>query len=52
MAPDLLAPLLFGPHGITGLARRHPDVYPGPNADLLRALFPPVHSDLLTFYMP
>lgn len=52
VAPDLLASLLFGPHGIQGLAARFPDVYPGPNADLMRALFPPVRGDLMTFYMP
>jgi predicted N-acetyltransferase YhbS len=51
VAPDLVAPLLFGPHGMAGLTRSHPDVYPGPNAALMRALFPPVHSDLLTFYL-
>lgn len=52
VAPDLIGPLLFGPHGIAGLAARHADVYPGPNADLMRALFPPVTADLLTFYLP
>ena len=52
VAPDQVAPLLFGPHGIAGLAERHPDVYPGPNADLVLALFPPVTADLLTFYLP
>jgi predicted N-acetyltransferase YhbS len=52
VAPDLVASLLFGPHGMAGLTRSHPDVYPGPNAALMRALFPPVHSDLLTFYLP
>ncbi|WP_268248881.1 GNAT family N-acetyltransferase, partial [Saccharothrix coeruleofusca] len=52
VAPDLVASLLFGPHGIQGLAARHPDVYPGPNATLMRALFPPVRADLLTFYVP
>lgn len=52
IAPDLLAPLLFGPHGIDGLQRLHTDVYPGPNRDLMNALFPPVTSDLLTFYLP
>ncbi len=51
VAPDLVASLLFGPHGMVGLTRSHPDVYPGPNAALMRALFPPVHSDLLTFYL-
>lgn len=52
VAPDLIAPLLFGPHGIAGLTARHADVYPGPNAGLMRALFPPVDADLLTFYLP
>ncbi|MET7426736.1 GNAT family N-acetyltransferase [Dactylosporangium sp. NPDC005555] len=52
VAPDLIAPLLFGPHGIAGLTARHADVYPGPNAELMRALFPPVAADLLTFYLP
>ncbi|MEV6242215.1 GNAT family N-acetyltransferase [Lentzea sp. NPDC051838] len=52
VAPDLLAPLLFGPHGIDGLRRWFSDVYPGPNFDLMNALFPPVTSDLLTFYLP
>jgi predicted N-acetyltransferase YhbS len=51
VAPDLVAPLLFGPDGIDGLAKRHPDVYPGPDADLMRVLFPPVHADILTFYL-
>jgi len=51
VAPDLVAPLLFGPHGMAGLTRSHPDVYPGPHGALMRALFPPVHSDLLTFYL-
>ncbi|MDX8035604.1 GNAT family N-acetyltransferase [Lentzea sp. BCCO 10_0856] len=52
IAPDLLAPLLFGPHGIDGLQRQFTDVYPGPDKDLMYALFPPVTSDLLTFYLP
>jgi predicted N-acetyltransferase YhbS len=52
LAPDLVAALLFGPHGITGLAERHPDVYPGPNEAVMRALFPPVRADLLTLYLP
>jgi predicted N-acetyltransferase YhbS len=51
VAPDLVPSLLFGPLGMAGLTRSHPDVYPGPNAALMRALFPPVHSDLLTFYL-
>jgi predicted N-acetyltransferase YhbS len=52
VAPDLVGPLLFGPHGIAGLAAQHADVYTGPNPDLMRALFPPVTADLLTFYLP
>lgn len=52
VAPDQVGPLLFGPHGIEGLTARHADVYPGPQAELMRALFPPVTSDLLTFYLP
>lgn len=52
VAPDLLASLLFGPHGLRGLTAREPDVYPGPNAELMHALFPPVRGDLMTFYLP
>ncbi|SFR20088.1 Acetyltransferase (GNAT) domain-containing protein [Lentzea waywayandensis] len=52
IAPDLLAPLLFGPHGMDGLRRRFSDVYPGPKEDLMTRLFPPVTSDFLTFYLP
>ncbi len=52
VAPDLVGPLLFGPYGIAGLAERHPDVYPGPNRELMSALFPPLSADLLTFYLP
>jgi len=52
IAPDLTASLLFGPEGITGLAEAHPDVYCGPNETLMGVLFPPVHADLLTFYLP
>jgi predicted N-acetyltransferase YhbS len=51
-APDLITALLFGQRGIDGLAERHPDVYPGPDEALWRALFPPVTADLLTFYLP
>ncbi|KOX27963.1 hypothetical protein ADK67_12730 [Saccharothrix sp. NRRL B-16348] len=51
VAPDLLASLLFGPHGLQGLTARFPDVYPGPNAELMHALFPPVRGDLMTFYL-
>jgi predicted N-acetyltransferase YhbS len=50
--PDVLAPLLFGPHGALGLEERHADVLLGRQRDLMAALFPPVASDLLTFYLP
>jgi hypothetical protein len=52
VAPDLIPALLFGPHGIKGLAERHPDVALGPRRELMERLFPPVTSDLLTFYVP
>ncbi len=52
VAPDLVAPLLFGPYGIDGLSQRHPDVYAGPQGTLMRALFPPVRADILTYYIP
>jgi len=52
VAPDLVGSLVFGPHGIAGLAERHPDVYPGPHEALMRALFPPVSADLMTLYLP
>ena len=50
--PDQIAPLLFGPSGIDGLARIHPDVYTGNNPHLTQALFPAVESDILTFHLP
>ncbi|GGN23031.1 hypothetical protein GCM10011609_75540 [Lentzea pudingi] len=52
IAPDLLAPLLFGPHGMDGLRRIYSDIYPGPRTELMTRLFPPVSSDLITFYLP
>ncbi len=52
VAPDMVASLLFGPLGMRGLTAQFPDVYPGPNADLMQTLFPPVRGDLLTFYIP
>ncbi len=50
--PDALAPLLFGPFGAGGLEVRLPDVALGSQRELMAALFPPVTSDLLTFYVP
>lgn len=52
VAPDQLGSVLFGPLGIEGLTRRQPDVYPGRDHELFAALFPPVTSDLLTYYLP
>ncbi|MEV8438084.1 GNAT family N-acetyltransferase [Actinosynnema sp. NPDC051121] len=51
VAPDMLASLLFGPHGLEGLTARFADVYPGPNTHLMHTLFPPVRGDLITFYL-
>jgi predicted N-acetyltransferase YhbS len=48
---DLLAPLLLGPFGSAGLERRHADVSLGRLRDVMEALFPPVTSDLMTFYL-
>jgi predicted N-acetyltransferase YhbS len=52
VAPDQLGALLFGPLGVVGLTRRNPDVYPGRDRELYDALFPPLTSDLLTYYLP
>lgn len=52
VAPDAIAPLLFGPYGALGLEERHADVLLGRQRDLMAALFPPIASDLLTFYLP
>lgn len=51
-APDHLPALLLGPHGMDGLKRLRPDVYPGGDAEWYEALFPPLTSDLLMFYLP
>jgi hypothetical protein len=52
VAPDRLGALLFGPHGMAGLSRIFPDVYPGRDPELFERLFPPLTADLLTFYLP
>ncbi|MFF5206983.1 GNAT family N-acetyltransferase [Streptosporangium sp. NPDC000396] len=52
VAPDHLPALLFGPHGIDGLSRIRPDVYPGPDDELFQALFPPLTADVLSYYLP
>ena len=51
VAPDALAPLVLGPFGAAGLEARNGDVLLGRQRDLMEALFPPVTSDLLTFYL-
>ncbi|MFJ6617806.1 GNAT family N-acetyltransferase [Kitasatospora sp. NPDC091335] len=52
VAPDQLAPLLFGPRGIEGLSSIRPDVYVRGDEEPYRALFPPLTADLLTYYLP
>jgi hypothetical protein len=52
VARDRLGALLFGQLGIAGLAKIHPDVYPGPDRELYEVLFPPQTADLLTYYLP
>jgi hypothetical protein len=49
--PDVLAPLLLGPLGAGGLEARHGDVMLGRQRELMEAMFPPLSSDLLTFYL-
>jgi predicted N-acetyltransferase YhbS len=49
--PDALAPLMLGPFGAAGLEARYGDVMLGRQRDLMEALFPPVSSDVLTFYL-
>ncbi|APU43674.1 GNAT family N-acetyltransferase [Streptomyces sp. TN58] len=51
VAPDHLAALLFGPHGMQGLSRIRPDVYAA-DEELFEALFPPVTADVLSYYLP
>jgi predicted N-acetyltransferase YhbS len=49
--PDALAPLILGPFGAAGLETRFGDVMLGRQRELMEALFPPVTSDVLTFYL-
>ncbi len=51
LPPDAIASLLFG-CGAAGLEDRFPDCYLGDQRELMVQLFPPVSSDLLTFYLP
>lgn len=51
LAAEDVPGLLFGPHGALGLEERQPDCHLGKQRELMAALFPPVTSDLLTFYL-
>ncbi|WP_030721221.1 GNAT family N-acetyltransferase [Streptomyces sp. NRRL S-237] len=51
VAPDHLAALLFGPHGMEGLTRIRPDVYSA-DEELFQVLFPPLTADVLSYYLP
>ena len=51
LAPETVPGLLLGPYGALGLEEREPDCHLGGQRDLMAALFPPVTSDLLTFYL-
>lgn len=48
---DALGTLLFG-DGAGCLENRFPDAHLGRQTDLMHALFPAQHADLLTFYLP
>ncbi|HEY0638306.1 MAG TPA: GNAT family N-acetyltransferase [Pseudonocardiaceae bacterium] len=50
--PDALPGLVLGPYGALGLEERLPDCYLGPTRELMGTLFPPMRSDLLTYYLP
>jgi hypothetical protein len=45
--PDLVATLIFGRHGASGLSARHDDVELGAAAGVMDALFPALQADLL-----
>jgi len=49
--PDAIPALLLGPDGATGLEERLPDCWLGRQRELMSALFPPMTSDVLTFYL-
>jgi predicted N-acetyltransferase YhbS len=49
--PDLIAPMLLGPSGAAGLERSHGDALLGRQRAVMESLFPPVTSDVLTFYL-
>jgi hypothetical protein len=49
--PDLIAALLFGPHGALQLEAWHPDCNLGRRRALVATFFPPVTADMLTYYV-
>jgi predicted N-acetyltransferase YhbS len=51
LAAEDIPGLLLGPYGALGLEERQPDCHLGRQRELMAALFPPVTSDLLTFYL-
>jgi N-acetylglutamate synthase-like GNAT family acetyltransferase len=51
LPPDAIPHLVLG-GGAGALEDRFPDAYLGDQGDLMRALFPPLRADLLTFYLP
>jgi predicted N-acetyltransferase YhbS len=51
LAAEDVPGLIFGPHGALGLEEQRPDCHLGEQRELMAALFPPVTSDLLTFYL-
>lgn len=51
LAAEDVPGLLLGPHGALGMEERLPDCHLGKQRELMAALFPPVTSDLLTFYL-
>jgi predicted N-acetyltransferase YhbS len=51
LAAEAVPGLLLGPYGALGLEGREPDCHLGRQRELMAALFPPVTSDLLTFYL-
>lgn len=52
LASEDVPGLVLGPHGALGLEEQRPDCHLGRQRELMGALFPPVTSDLLTFYLP
>jgi len=49
--PDLVADLVFGPHGAEALDDLYPDLNLGRRRGLMSVLFPPQSADILTYYL-